>query len=371
MNWNHRRRRQKVLLWDRQHDRILRMEAFRSQRQRLEEYPSRLHRIDRRQFGIRRTKVVRSFVGLLERGLGEDGDFPKLPSVGNPEKSKSLELTTEPKPSMKRGSLDSSQFMTQNSTPVLTAPLNLSNSGESQGNPHPPKPSETHRSNNHTDKPMGFRAAVLGTSSKDPDPPEDLDPILSVHQIQDLNLQLSLSCQDVSSVPVLSSPFENNPTMSLQLLEACSRRSMPQPADADYRIELANSQRSIYQHLPVTFPRHRLPQLEEPDFYQHLDPDTLFYAFYFLPGDVAQYCAAKELKRQAWRYHTEHRSWFLRSGQPKVSTKDYEEGGYFYFEKSLSGNSLTGETEGYTNGWCSRKKDNFIFRYDQLEDELH
>lgn len=273
---------------------------------------------------------------------------------------------------MKRSSLDTNTVVLPQglskatATPFAAAALHSSASGETA--------QETNRVTNH-DKPLGFKAAVLGNaaSSKDvTDPPMPIDPMLSTVPLSDLIKGLSMSCDEVSSVPLLPSPFEGNPTASLQLLQACSRRSMPQPVDGDYKIQLSqNTSRSIAQQLPASFPIHRLPQLEDPSFYQQLDTEGLFYGFYFLPGDVVQYCAAKELKRQSWRYHIEHKSWFQRSGEPKATTKDYEEGCYVYFDKALSGGSLPGEPENFMNGWCYRKKDNFMFRYDQLEDELH
>ena len=228
------------------------------------------------------------------------------------------------------------------------------------------------------EKPLGFKAAVLSggvggpSSSAKEEPLEVVDPFLSSLDVTDLIEKTSMSCTEVSGIPLLPSPFEGNPAASLQLLQACSRRSMPQPVDGDYKALLSqNTSRSVAQQLPASFPIHRLPQLEDASFYQKLDTEGLFYAFYFHPGDIAQYCAAKELKRQSWRYHVEHKSWFQRSGEPKATTKDFEEGGYIYFDKALSGGALSGEPENFMNGWCYRKKDNFVFRYDQLEDELH
>jgi len=306
-----------------------------------------------------------------DNAKGEEGEYPKL--AGNQEKSKSLDLVAE-KSGMKRSSLDTNALLGQNTmkanaTPFASVPLHGSSSGDvAQGSLSKASSQDGNRSNHAVEKPLGFKAAVLGASSSTP---VVVDPLVSSMSLTDLTKNLSMSCEEVSSVPVPQSPFEGNPTASLQLLQACSRRSMPQPIDGDYRIQLSqNTSRSISQQLPASFPIHRLPQLEDPNFYQQLDTEGLFYAFYFLPGDVTQYCAAKELKRQSWRYHTDYKSWFQRSGEPKATTKDYEEGCYVYFDKALAGGSLPGDGDSFMNGWCYRKKDNFMFRYDQLEDEL-
>lgn len=46
--------------------------------------------------------------------------------------------------------------------------------------------------------------------------------------------------------------------------------------------------------------------------------ETLFFIFYNQPGSYQQYLAARELKRQAWRFHKQHSAWFqVRSGSTR------------------------------------------------------
>ena len=45
-----------------------------------------------------------------------------------------------------------------------------------------------------------------------------------------------------------------------------------------------------------------------------------------------QYLAAKELKKQSWRYHRKYNTWFQRHEEPKVTTDEYEQGTYVYFD---------------------------------------
>lgn len=48
--------------------------------------------------------------------------------------------------------------------------------------------------------------------------------------------------------------------------------------------------------------------------------DSLFYAFYLIPGDVLQAAAAVELHHRGWRYHTELKIWF-RQGESAGSVQ--------------------------------------------------
>ena len=77
-------------------------------------------------------------------------------------------------------------------------------------------------------------------------------------------------------------------------------------------------------------------------FFEKLDSDTLFFAFYYQQGTARQYAAARELKRQSWRYHKKYLTWFQRHEEPKVTTEDHESGTFVYFD--------------YESGWCQRIK---------------
>jgi len=94
-----------------------------------------------------------------------------------------------------------------------------------------------------------------------------------------------------------------------------------------------------------------------------MDPEALFFAFYYQPDTYQQYLAAQELKRQSWRYHKHHNAWFQRYAEPNVTTEEYEQGTYVYFDYNIMHDDLQ-------TGWCYRRKENFTFRYDALEDEL-
>jgi hypothetical protein len=55
-----------------------------------------------------------------------------------------------------------------------------------------------------------------------------------------------------------------------------------------------------------------------------------------------RYLAAKELKRQSWRFHIKYLTWFQRHSEPQAITDEYEQGVYVYFD--------------WENSWCQRKK---------------
>ncbi|GMH41791.1 hypothetical protein BSKO_09701 [Bryopsis sp. KO-2023] len=59
---------------------------------------------------------------------------------------------------------------------------------------------------------------------------------------------------------------------SLALLEGCCRGSIPQPADSNYQRDLSHFTDPLTHHLPPSYPRTRLPQFDDPDFYLHIDP---------------------------------------------------------------------------------------------------
>ncbi|KAG0187983.1 general negative regulator of transcription subunit 5 [Apophysomyces sp. BC1034] len=67
-----------------------------------------------------------------------------------------------------------------------------------------------------------------------------------------------------------------------------------------------------------------------------------------------KYLAARELKKQSWRFHKKYLTWFQRHEEPKIITDDYEQGTYIYFD--------------YEGAWCQRKKTEFRFEYRYLEE---
>ncbi|KAF8933276.1 Not1 N-terminal domain, CCR4-Not complex component-domain-containing protein [Dissophora ornata] len=106
---------------------------------------------------------------------------------------------------------------------------------------------------------------------------------------------------------------------------------------------------------PSYYPQAPPPGLfDNPAMFEKFDIDTLFFVFYYQQGTYQQYLAARELKKQSWRFHKKYLTWFQRHEEPKAITDDYEQGTYIYFD--------------YEGAWCQRKKTDFRFEYKFLED---
>ncbi|KAF2558645.1 hypothetical protein F2Q68_00013034 [Brassica cretica] len=75
--------------------------------------------------------------------------------------------------------------------------------------------------------------------------------------------------------------------------------------------------------------------------------------------ETVVYLAAKELKKQSWRYHRKFNTWFQRHKEPKIATDEYEQGAYVYFDFQNPQRRV-----------CQRIKNEFTFEYSYLEDEL-
>jgi len=106
---------------------------------------------------------------------------------------------------------------------------------------------------------------------------------------------------------------------------------------------------------PSFYPQTPNPMLSTPAIFSQLDVETLFYVFYYLPGTYQQFLAAKELKRQSWRFHVKYLTWFQRHSEPQAITEEYEQGVYVYFD--------------WEGSWCQRKKADFRFEYRYLSED--
>ncbi|XP_023745123.1 uncharacterized protein LOC111893291 isoform X1 [Lactuca sativa] len=151
---------------------------------------------------------------------------------------------------------------------------------------------------------------------------------------------------------------------NLQMLESAFYK-LPQPRDS----ERAKSYTARHPAVtPQSYPQVQAPIVNNPAFWERLGSDnigtdTLFFAFYYQQNAYQQYLAAKELKKQSWRYHKKYNTWFQRHEEPKFATDDYEQGTYVYFDFHIGNDEMQ-------NGWCQRIKTDFKFEYNFLEDEL-
>ncbi|ORZ28837.1 Not1 N-terminal domain, CCR4-Not complex component-domain-containing protein, partial [Lobosporangium transversale] len=136
-----------------------------------------------------------------------------------------------------------------------------------------------------------------------------------------------------------------------QMLEA-SYQFMPEAVDTERPKNYAP--KDPYP-TPSYYPQAPMPGVfDSPAMFEKFDIDTLFFIFYYQQGTYQQYLAARELKKQSWRFHKKYLTWFQRHEEPKAITDDYEQGTYIYFD--------------YEGAWCQRKKTDFRFEYKFLED---
>ncbi|KAL3424230.1 General negative regulator of transcription subunit 3 [Phlyctema vagabunda] len=161
--------------------------------------------------------------------------------------------------------------------------------------------------------------------------------------LQDLLQSFETAQQRVSSVPSPQS----------QRMLAQSRLSCPSATDLEpprnYKPENRYTTPAHYpQEVPAIF--------DDPRFYSRIEPDTLFYIFYYKQQTYQQYLAAKALKDQSWRFHKQYQTWFQRHEEPKTITEEYEQGTYRFFD--------------YESTWMNRRKADFKFAYKFLEDDV-
>ena len=127
------------------------------------------------------------------------------------------------------------------------------------------------------------------------------------------------------------------------------------PTSTDSERQRQYTPRNPYP-ISASYPSTPSPVFDHPAIFEKLGTDCLFFIFYYQQGTYQQYLAARELKKQSWRYHKKYMTWFQRHEEPKVTTDEYEQGTYVYFD--------------YETGWCQRIKSDFRFEYSFLEDSL-
>jgi len=127
------------------------------------------------------------------------------------------------------------------------------------------------------------------------------------------------------------------------------------PSYADSERQRTYTPRNPYP-TPSSYPSTPSSVFDHALIFEKLGTDCLFFIFYYGQGSYQQYLAAKELKKRSWRYHKKYMTWFQRHEEPKLTTDEYEQGTYVYFD--------------YETGWCQRIKSDFRFEYSFLEDSL-
>ncbi|CAD6505207.1 BgTH12-00701 [Blumeria graminis f. sp. triticale] len=161
--------------------------------------------------------------------------------------------------------------------------------------------------------------------------------------LQDLLQSFELTQRRVSTTP----------SQNFQRMTAISHNGCPDLLDI-MPPQLIKPRNPI--RTPSYYPQAVDPVFEDPRLYARIDPDTLFYVFYYKQETYQQYLAAKALKDQSWRFHKQYQTWFQRHEEPKTITEEFEQGTYRFFD--------------YESTWMNRRKADFKFAYKFLEDDV-
>ncbi|KAG2188986.1 hypothetical protein INT44_004128 [Umbelopsis vinacea] len=299
------------------------------------------------------------------------GRIPSLP----PAKSTSLQVQTTPIPKRKDDSTATSPVSTKSNSPLLArSPVDIK--PPSAKMPVAPtiqyaQAAASHTQRNRTDSGTGSTQSVHDRSDDD-DAKANVPAPASIHTepvVAEGNgiRRISPSKQEQKD------PSANMPSTLSDLVssfEALKSRAVGK-SDQDYNSTMLDASFMLvpdifecerpkqYQakqpyQTPSYYPQTALDIFDNPAFFERVDVDALFFIFYYRQGTYQQYLAARELKRQSWRFHKKYLTWFQRHEEPQTITEDYEQGTYIYFD--------------YEHAWCQRKKSDFRFEYRFLED---
>ncbi|KAL9381966.1 hypothetical protein Peur_025001 [Populus x canadensis] len=219
-----------------------------------------------------------------------------------------------------------------------------------------------------------LQAGASGSLTESVQVPRDIDlspgqPLQSSQPSSSLGVIGRRSVSDLGAIgdningSAINAGAMHNQSYNFEMLDAAYHK-LPQPKDSE------RARSYIPRHpaaTPPSYPQVQAPMASNPAFWERLSmdsvgTDTLFFAFYYQQNTYQQYLAAKELKKQSWRYHRKYNTWFQRHEEPKVTTDEYEQGTYVYFDFHVGNEDK--------QGWCQRIKTEFTFQYNYLEDEL-
>jgi len=104
--------------------------------------------------------------------------------------------------------------------------------------------------------------------------------------------------------------------------------------------------------LPAQFPTVPAARFEAPQVFERMPNDALIFVFYHNTGTLQQFLAAKELKKDEWRFNKQFQCWFKRQEDPSVVNAEYETGTFVYFDPTV---------------WQERIRANFTLEYSKME----
>lgn len=231
-------------------------------------------------------------------------------------------------------------------TSLSPKPINVSRVPTSQ----PPEPSPTKSEATSSSIATSERSVPASEPDSDSAPQPSPEPPAEPHTNGTNSTSLSSSPVQVgSNLPSTEESIYHLPPGLQDLMssfENTKKRLAPQPAQVHRYLEhsLINAPdthdaEKPRHYKPTTkyntaphYPQEPYPIFDDPSLYKRVDVDTLFYVFYYKQGTYQQYLAAKELKKQSWRFHKQYQTWFQRHEEPKTITEEYEQGTYRFFD---------------------------------------
>ncbi|EAQ84681.1 hypothetical protein CHGG_08695 [Chaetomium globosum CBS 148.51] len=155
-------------------------------------------------------------------------------------------------------------------------------------------------------------------------------PIEEAEEEEESIYHLPASLQDlVESFEVTKKRPASMNSPATHRMQAASEANKPGVLDAE---PPRNYQPDVKFHSHSRYPQEPLSIFDDPRLYTKIDPDTLFYVFYYKQGTYQQYLAARALKDQSWRFHKQYQTWFQRHEEPKSITEEFEQGTYRFFD---------------------------------------
>jgi CCR4-NOT transcription complex subunit 3 len=123
--------------------------------------------------------------------------------------------------------------------------------------------------------------------------------------------------------PVLPNPWVPQSIHQLRYgaaLMSASLSHVPEAADERARVYPVRQPHATHASFPSA-PEFRL--LDSPPAFERLSQDTLFFIFYFAQsGSYQAFLAARELRRNQWRYSRAMRTWVQRHGEATSEALD-------------------------------------------------
>ena len=76
-------------------------------------------------------------------------------------------------------------------------------------------------------------------------------------------------------------------------------------------------------------------------------PRSISSFAHHVQGTQLQVFAARELKKNSWRFHKQYLTWFQRLEEPKVITDEYEQGTYVYWDYDQQWGKVSAASRAY------------------------